>query len=296
MTQGTISPALESQPTAVRSWSSLPLPLTGGEAPRPPSRPLASHALCPREGPTSTLLPARRAPLGLAGVGREPWFCRTPAAGWGGEAVSPEGSSCVRRGLPGAAGAPLRSRTRRLLLDTPRRRSSVSSHRSGASGVTATQQPPSIRDSRGGSGSGTGSRVLLALPGFFLSTACFFYGSFHEAARRSGRLHLRLLRSPPLPRRAGSWLHSPRGAGLGVPVGRMGMGTFLSHASQSHPCLVSGRCPSPSSAVCPRHTDAPLSRVICWSGTDDLWAAVGALCSADLLPHFPAEKPGSCLA
>ena len=57
---------------AVRRGSFLPLPLTGDEAPRPPSRPLASHALCPREGPTSNLLLACWAPVGLAGIGKEP--------------------------------------------------------------------------------------------------------------------------------------------------------------------------------------------------------------------------------
>ena len=121
--------------------------------------------------------------------------------------------------------------------------------------------------------------------------------SFHEAARRSrAAAHKSLLHPRPPTRRASSWLHSTKGAGLGVSVGRMGTGTFLSWASRSHPCPVSGRCPRPRSAACPCLTDAPCSRVIYSPGTDDLWAVVGALFSADLLPHFPTEKSGSCLA
>ena len=107
--------------------------------------------------------------------------------------------------------------------------------------------------------------------------------SFHEAARRSrAAAHKSLLHPRPLQAEAA--------AGLGVSVGRMGTGRFS--AGPRGPWKV----PKTQSAACPRLTDAPRSRMICSPGTDDLWAAVGALFSADLLPHFPTEKSGSCLA
>lgn len=112
----------------------------------------------------------------------------------------------------------------------------------------------------------------------------------------AGQLHTRAFftHAPYRPRRQLAPFHQRRW--FGRFCGEDGDGTFLSRASRSHPCPVSGRCPRPRSAACPRLTDAPRSRMICSPGTDDLWAAVGALFSADLLPHFPTEKSGSCLA
>ena len=131
--------------------------------------------------------------------------------------------------------------------------------------------------------------ISCTSPRFFLNTACFFHGFLPRGSTEEPGSCTQEPSSPTPPTgRGGSW--------FGRFCGEDGDGTFLSRASRSHPCPVSGRCPRPRSAACPRLTDAPRSRMICSPGTDDLWAAVGALFSADLLPHFPTEKSGSCLA
>lgn len=272
----------------MRSCSSLPLPLTGGEAPRPPSRPLASHALCPREGADvhAAALPAGLPLASLSAVlAGNPGSAHTCCGVGRGGHESREGSAGVRRGLPGAAGGPLRSRTRRL-PSIPQASEQRFQPQKWAR-VTATQQPPSIRDSRGGSGSWNREQGTLALPGFFFSQAPPV-SSTDPSTRQHGGAAAAPAPSPASssPRAAAG--STPRGAGLGVPVGRMGTGTFSATPR--------GPIPAWSAAglawVCSAHWPhcLPQLRDLLEFGHGRSLGSVGALFSADLLPHFPCWR------